>query len=290
MLKYYFFLMAGFVCPRLPTQFGYWLFARAGDVAYGLAFKKQTTFRYNLCRALGDDATPAQINAAARRAYQNLMKNYFDLFRGHGMTKAKVRAQLAGLHGFAALEQALATGKGVVAGSAHFGAWDLFINLTAVSLNAHVVVPNEHIQPEKLFQYILTLRNSQGIEMVALENAPRALIKALRAGQVAGLAFDRDVTQTGPIVNFLGKPTQMPDGAVQLSLKFGVPVIAGFSVRQADNRSEVFVEPPLTFEKSGDLTRDIQAGVQKLATVMEKYIRQYPDQWLMFQKIWEDAN
>jgi KDO2-lipid IV(A) lauroyltransferase len=155
-------------------------------------------------------------------------------------------------------------------------------------LQVRVVVPNEHIEPEKLFQYVLALRRSQGIDMVPLEVAPRALIKSLKDKQIAGLAFDRDITKTGPVVNFFGAPAQMPDGAVQLSLKFGSPVILGFSVRQPDNRSVVYVEPALEFEKTGDMARDIQAGVQKIAGVLEKYIRQYPDQWLMFQKIWEE--
>ena len=182
------------------------------------------------------------------------------------------------------MEAALRQGKGVIAGSAHFGAWDLVIHLAAVYLEAHVVVPNECLKPEKLFQYILDLRNSQGIEVVPLDVAPRALIKALRACQVAGLAYDRDITKTGPLVTFFGKPAQMPDGAVQLALKFGAPIIIGFSVRRPDNRSEVFVEPPLEFTRTGDTPRDIREGVQKLTNVMEKYIRQYPDQWLMFRK------
>jgi KDO2-lipid IV(A) lauroyltransferase len=124
--------------------------------------------------------------------------------------------------------------------------------------------------------------------MVPLDVAPRALIKALRAGQIAGLAFDRDITKTGPVVDFIGKPAQMPDGAIQLALKFGAPVIIAFSVRCPDNRSQVFIEPPLEFAKTGDTARDTREGVQRLANIMEKYIRQYPDQWLMFQKIWDD--
>ena len=89
------------------------------------------------------------------------------------------------------------------------------------------------------------------------------------------------------MVNFFGQPARMPDGPVQLALKFGVPVLIGFSVRQPDNRSIVYIEPAVTFEETGDSERDIHDGVQKLAAIMEKYIRQYPDQWLMFQKIWE---
>lgn len=287
-MRYYLFRLAGLICPRLPARLGYWLFARLGDLAYWFTFKNQTTYRYNLRRVLGDEASPAQMNAVARRAYQNLLKNYFDLFRAHGLTKEKIAKQLAGVQGIEYLENAMKLGKGVIAGSGHFGAWDMVIQLAAVYLNTRIVVPNERIQPEKLFQYILNLRKSQGIDMVPLDVAPRALIKALRDKQIAGLAYDRDITKTGPIVDFLGKPAQMPDGAVQLALKYGAPVIIGFAVRQPDNRSMVYIEPPVEIVKTGNMAHDIQTGVQKLADIMAKYYRQYPDQWLMFQKIWDE--
>ena len=285
-MAYYLYRFAGWVCPLLPTRFGYWLFARFGDLLFFLTRKQQRTYFYNLRRVLGEQATPEEINAVARRTFQNLLKNYFDLFRWHRMTKDRIRDQLAGLRGFEHLENALNQGKGAIAGSGHFGAWDLVINIAATYLDTDIVVPVERVKPEKLFEYILALRSKQGIHIVPLDVAPRALIKALRDKQMVGLAYDRDLTKTGPIVTFFGEPTQMPDGAVQLSLKFGAPVIIGFAVRQPDNRCEIYIEPPLEFEKTGDLPRDIQAGVQKIANVLEKYIRQYPDQWLMFQKIW----
>lgn len=288
MLRYYFYRLAGLICPLLPTRLGYWLFARLGDLAFWLTYERQTTYRYNLRRLLGEEATPAQMRAVARRAYQNLLKNYFDLFRAHRMSKEEIAQQLAGVQGMEHLEEAMQRGKGVIAGSGHFGSWDMVIQLAAVYLNTRIVVPNERFKPEKLFQYILRLRASQGIDMVPLDLAPRALIKALREKQIAGLAYDRDITKTGPVVNFLGKPTQLPDGAVQLSLKYGAPVLMGFSVRQPDNRSMVYIEPPLEFQNNGNLQNDIQAGVQKMADILAKYYRQYPDQWLMFQKIWED--
>jgi lauroyl/myristoyl acyltransferase len=287
-MAYYLYRIAGWVCPRIPARFGYWLFARCGDLVFFLTAKRQRTYFYNLRRVLGDAATPTEINTVARRAFENLLKNYFDLFRWHRMTREKIREQLAGLHGLEYFENAVKQGHGVIAGSGHFGAWDLVIHLAAVYLDAKIVVPNERIKPEKLFQYILALRSEQGIDIVPLDVAPRAMIKALRDQQMVGLAYDRDLTKTGPIVTFFGAPTQMPDGAVQLSLKYGAPVIVGFSVRQPDNRSVVYIEPPLQFDKTGDLPRDIQAGVQKIANVLEKYIRQYPDQWLMFQEIWDE--
>ncbi len=286
MLKYYLFRFASFLCPLIPDAVGYWLFARAGDLAYFVAAKNQTIYYFNLRRILGEQASSAELESVARRGFQNLFKNYFDLFRSHRLTRERLEAQLAGVDGMENLQNAIAQNKGVIGGSAHFGTWDMILHLAAIYLQIPIVVPNERLKPEKLNQLILDLRKSQRIEMVPLDVAPRALIKALRGGQMAGIAFDRDVTQTGPVVTFFGQPAKMPDGPVQLSLKFGSPVVIGFSIRQKDNRSYVYIEPPLTFEKTGNPEADICAGVQKMAAIMEKYIRKYPDQWLMFQKIW----
>jgi len=286
MSKYYFFRFAGFLAPRIPARLGYALCAFFGTLWFAFGASKQTTYLANVRTILGAQASESQVAHVARRGFQNLLKNYFDLFRNHGLTRETIQHQLFRVDGLNYVEEALKLGKGVIAGSGHFGAWDMVIQLTAVFLNVKVVVPNERFEPAKLFEYVLHLRNKQGIEMVPLDLAPRALIKVLKEGGIAGLAYDRDITKTGPIVQFFGKPTQMPDGAVQLALKYGAPVILGFSIRQPDNRSLVIIEPPLTFERTGDLRRDIQLGVQQLAAVMENYIRKYPDQWLMFQKIW----
>src|SRR5574341_867251 len=279
---YYLFRILGFICPLVPVRFGYWLFARFGDLGFLLTRKRQRTYYYNLRRVLGDQATPAAVNTMARRGYQNLLKNYFDLFRAHHLTRGELRAQLARAYGLEYLERAIRQGKGVIAGTAHFGNYDMVMQVATLYIQTKIIAAHERLRPEKLFHYVAALRRSQGIEMVAVDVAPRAIIKALQAGHVAGLAFDRDITRTGPTVDFFGAPAQLPDGAVQLSLKYGAPVIMGFGVRQRDNRNVIYIEPPLEFEKTGNDTKDIHAGVQKIARVMEKYIRQYPDQWLMF--------
>lgn len=288
MVAYYLFRLAGLICPLLPGRLGYWLAARAGDLAFYLAGHRFKFYWSNLRRVLGDGAPPELMNSTAQRAFQNLVKNYFDLFRTHGMTPEQIKAQLSDLEGMQYLQQAAVEGRGVVAGSAHFGSWDFLLQVTSVYLKTEIVVPNERLKPEKLSRYVMSLRQSQGIKVVAIDIAPRAIIKAIRSGHIAGLACDRDITRTGPIVQFFGHPARMPSGPAQLALKYGAPVIMGFSVRQPDNKSRVYIEPPIQLAKTGNMEADICAGVQKMASVIEQWVRQYPDQWLVFQKLWED--
>lgn len=287
-MTYYLFRFLKFACPLLPSRFGYWLFARLGDAVYAIIAKPDSIYFQNLRRILGVSASPDLVRTTARRGYQNLLKNYFDLFRAHGINKEKLKKQLAGVEGFEHLEGAMKQGKGVIAGSGHFGAWDMVIHLTGIYLDTKVLVPQEHLKPEKMFQLVMSMRREQGIDVVAVENSPREILRALKAGRIVGLAYDRDITESGQIVNFFGAPARLPDGAVQLALKYNCPVVIGFAVREPDNRARVMIEPPLRFERSGDAARDLRSGVEKIAAIMEKFYRAYPDQWLMFQKIWVD--
>jgi len=286
MLIYYLFRLLKFICPLLPARFGYWLFARLGDAAFIFTAKPNGLYFQNLRRVLGASGSPDLVRATARRGYQNLLKNYFDLFRAHGINKEKLKKQLASVEGFEHLEGAMKQGKGVIAGSGHFGAWDMVIHLTGIYLDTKVLVPQEHLKPEKMFQLVMSMRREQGIDVVAVENSPREILRALKAGRIVGLAYDRDITESGQIVNFFGAPARLPDGAVQLALKYNCPVVIGFAVREPDNRARVMIEPPLTFERNGDQARDLRAGVEKIAAIMERVFRANPDQWLMFQKVW----
>lgn len=285
-MSYYLFRLLGLLCPWLPTRFGYWLFARCGDAVYAFSAKPDSIYLKNLARVLGADTSPQQVRATARRGYQNLLKNYFDLFRSHGINKEKLKKQLASVEGFEHLEGAMKQGKGVIAGSCHFGAWDMVIHLTGIYLDTKVLVPQEHLKPEKMFQLVMSLRREQGIDVVAVENSPREILRALKAGRIVGLAYDRDITESGQVVNFFGEPARLPDGAVQLALKYGCPVVIGFAVREPDNRARVMIEPPLMFERSGNSAQDLLAGVGKIAAIMERVFRKNPEQWLMFQKLW----
>jgi KDO2-lipid IV(A) lauroyltransferase len=286
-MVYFLFRLAGLLCPLLPARFGYWLFARIGDLAFIFAANRQQTYLSNLRRVLGNEVPPGRLYAVARRGFQNLFKNYYDLFRGGALTNEQLLAQLTSVEGLQYLRDAIQQGKGVIAGSAHFGTFDIIIHLAPALLGVEIVAPVERLRPVRVFNYLLSLRRSHGVNLVPVDEAPRRLLRALEAGQVIGLAYDRDITQTGPLVEFFGEPARLPQGAVQLALKYDLPVIVAFSIRQEDNRSRGYVEPPLYFENTGNKEKDICIGVQKIATIMERYIRQYPDQWLMFQKIWE---
>lgn len=288
-MAYWVYLFATIIAPLLPPRFGYWVFSRVGDVAFAFGGKTRNIYLTNLAHVLDPELANGERKRIARKAFQNSFKNYFDLFRGHRLSEAQLRSQLDGIVGFEYLESSIAQGNGVVAGSAHFGNFNLFVHLAAVYLkgHCHVLVPNERLHPERLFDLVRKQRASQGIEIVPVDTAARTLIKALHAGSMIGLALDYDITHTGVVIEFFGAPARLPDGAAALSLKYRAPLVIGFTRRLEDNRCTVVIEPPIVLERTGDLGKDTRVGVEKLGKRLEEWIRRYPDQWLMFQPIWE---
>jgi KDO2-lipid IV(A) lauroyltransferase len=289
-MSFWLYLGATWLAPLLPERLGYWLFARLGDLAYVFGKQARGTYLKNLEHVLGPEATDADRKRITRHAFRNLLKNYFDLFRGHLLNERQLRAQLTEVVGFEHLEEAVAQGKGIVTGSAHFGNFNLFIHLAALYLGGHrqIVVPTERLSPERLYELVRKQRAAQGIEIVPVDTAGRALIKALRNGGMIGLALELDVTHTGIVVDFFGAPARLPDGAPALALKYQAPLVIGFTRRLPDNRCKVVIEPALQLVSTGDLRKDSRAGVEKIARRLEDWISRYPEQWLMFQPIWEE--
>ncbi len=289
-LIFWLYRFAIWVTPLLPERFGYGLFALFGEIAFYLNTGARRAYMKNLRHVLGADAPPAEYNRITRHALRNLLKNYFDLFRAHRLTEAQVWAQLESVEGLEHLDNAVALGKGVAGGSAHFGNFNMFVSLTALHFKGkhEIIVPVERIKPENVFALVTKQRATQGIELIPSDQAARTILKKLRSGAVLGLAIDLDPTHTGPIVNFFGAPAQLPDGAAALAVKFHAPLILGFIRRLDNNKCTVTIEPPLELERTGDLAQDTRAAVEKIVARMEFWIRQYPEQWIMFSPVWQE--
>jgi len=217
-----------------------------------------------------------------------MAKNHYDLFRMPTLSRAEIE-RLVRVEGWEHVEKALSKGKGLILVSAHFGNTDIVSQVLTLR-GVPVVVPAEHLKPEALYRYMCSLRASKGIRLIPVDGPLLELFRALRRNEVVGLAADRDVTESGIVVDFFGAPARLPDGYAQLSLRTGAPIIVGFSQRLPDNTFVAHLEPPLELEVTGDRAHDVRVGVERVVVIMEHYIGKHPEQWVMSVPIWRRAN
>jgi KDO2-lipid IV(A) lauroyltransferase len=187
--------------------------------------------------------------------------------------------------GWEHLEWALAQGRGVVFFSAHFGNTDIVMQVAAAR-GLQATSPVERTRPEHLFQYARNLRESHGMKLIPADGLMLGLYRALKRGELVGLAADRDVTNSGRIVEFFGAPTRLPDGPIRVALHTGAPLLPAFALRLPDNSFRLEIEAPLELTRTGDEEAAIQSGIERVVEIMERHIAKNPEQWLVAQPVW----
>ena len=285
-ISYLFYRLGGAIVPKMPPAVGYLLCYLLGGFLYQFNQSGRAIIRLNLQRILGSQADRAEINRRARATFNNILYNYFDLFRLPALTPQTIE-RLVTVTGWEHVEAALAEGRGIVMTSAHLG--NIEVVLYAILLRGlAITIPVERVEPPELFEYICALRMSHGLQLIPVDGSLLNLIRTLKKGGVAGLAADRDITRTGQVVNFFGHPAQLPDGHVRLALKTGAPIVLGFSRRNPDHTYRACFLPPFHPPAGGTEEERVQAGLKLIAAEMEKAISQNPEQWTVTVSIWKD--
>lgn len=188
----------------------------------------------------------------------------------------------------AALTRAVAKGKGVFMLTGHFGNWELMSAATVPRLrakNAVVVRPADFEPADRL---LTALRTRFGTEIIPKRRAMKRLLAARKENKVIGILLDQNVDwYEGVFVPFMGKPACTNKGLALVAAKTGSPVIPMFSFRQSDGRYRIIFEDEVTLKKTGDRIRDTEENTAMFTRIIEKYVRDHPDQWLWFHKRWK---
>jgi KDO2-lipid IV(A) lauroyltransferase len=287
-LVYYACRAGGVIVPKIPPAAGYALCRAIGAILYQVNQPARETIQFNLRRILGPDCSPPELERRTRLAFNNILYNYFDLFRLPALTDEAVD-QLVTVEGWENVEAALALaqGKGIVMTSAHLGNIEVVL-YAMLRRGLKITIPVERVEPPELFEYLSQLRMSKGLNLIPVDGPLLHLIRTLKKGGVAGLAGDRDITATGQVVEFFGYPAQMPDGHVRLALKTKAPLVIGFSYRKPDHSYCAYFLPPFLPLATGTEEERVAAGIRFVLDKMEEAIFRSPEQWAVTVPIWAD--
>jgi KDO2-lipid IV(A) lauroyltransferase len=214
----------------------------------------------------------------------NLAKGHYDLIRLNRLGNDEIKS-LVRIEGREHVDPLLEKGRGVIFVSAHLGNIDVVGQLPLVyGVPATSVI--EHIQPERLFQYLLAQRESHGLTLIPSDGQMLDLFRALKRGEIVVLIGDRAIGDNARSVNLFGSPTQLTDGPVQLAVRTNTPLIPAFVERLPDDTFLVHIEPPLEIPRTGDRCADVAAGMEMVIAVLERYIAKHPEQWLVARSVW----
>jgi KDO2-lipid IV(A) lauroyltransferase len=280
-------LTASIVTWLTPRRAGYWLTDRLAAVVYLAVGRYRRAVLANVSQVMGRPTSDPQVRAAARGCFRTSGRNFWDLCRlPHTRREWLVRHTGAASMMLPALQEALARRRGVIVVTAHLGAFDYVGQLLSL-LPTPPLILTAQTTSGWLFQVVTWLRSSWGMTVEPVTpGALRRIVGHLRRGGLIGLVGDRDVFHNGRPVWICGRPTTLPVGSVRLALQTGASLLALFCPRDGDDYRLIVKE--IAIERTGNLEHDLDRNLALLAAVLEEGLRAWPDQWVMFQRMWPD--
>ena len=269
---------AEFALPRVPTRVGRPLAEIMGTLAWAAAPGPRAAVLANL-RVIAPERAQA---SSVRRVFVEQSRNYLEIFQIPRIAPARLLESIEH-RGWDHFMRAHERGMGVVVASAHLGP----ISLVGQILVAHgfaTVLPIETARSD-VARAINRARSAMGLTLVPTES-PRAVVRALRDGKVFGILADRAVTGVGERVPFFGREALIPSAHVALALRTGAPLIPAFSGRESGRLTASF-EPPIELVSTGDRAADVRLGLRRWVSVLERYVRRAPEQWTVFERVWQ---
>ncbi|MCL0101596.1 hypothetical protein M1O29_00725 [Dehalococcoidia bacterium] len=287
--KYYALRLAEAVLPRLPLSVGHSAADFFGEFAYRVARSSRTNLEANVRQALGESADGQAVRRTTRNAFRNLSRNYYDLMRIPRLSPRQL-GEMIEVVGLEHLERAREHGRGAITATAHLGNVDL-VPQAALVKSIPLMILVELFEPRRLWDHWMKLRGGQGLTFApANASGIKLAYRALSRGEVVGIACDRAVHGQSLERPFMGVPTLMPMGAAEMALRTGASLVPVFCLRDGADRYKLCLEPAIEVAKTngdaGYTGRDVMALADEMIKVMERYIRDHLEQWMLFQPLW----
>jgi KDO2-lipid IV(A) lauroyltransferase len=181
--------------------------------------------------------------------------------------------------------RAHAGGRGVIVVTGHIGNWELAGAYIAARGVPIVGVVRRMTNP-LVDRYLNATRERAGLGVIA-DDPVRRVPRALRSGQVVALVADQGVKgMASTYVPFFGRLAKTPRGPGVFALRLGVPLVVGTAIRMPSGKYRAVVEPVEVVD-TGHREHDIDVVVAQYTAVLERWVREYPEQYLWQHRRWK---
>jgi Kdo2-lipid IVA lauroyltransferase/acyltransferase len=176
-------------------------------------------------------------------------------------------------------------GKPALIFASHLGNWELpALAAVAHGLDAAVLYRRPNIaSANRIIEEIRAVK--MGTLIPASHDAPLKLAQALQNGQHVAMLVDQYFTN-GVEVTFFGRKTKANPMLARLLRQIDCPIHGVRIIRLPGHRfrAELSEEVKPVRDAAGQI--DVQGTMQAITSVIEGWIREYPDQWLWLHRRW----
>lgn len=178
-------------------------------------------------------------------------------------------------------------GKGLIFLTAHFGNWEL--GSFAHGIYGHpVAYVARKLDNPLIDSLIRRYRCLGGGRAIDKDDFARQTLRALRRGESVGVLMDQNMmAPEGIFVDFFGYLACTTPTPARVARKTGVPIILGLVIWDSAMRKYRLRFEPVEWIEGNNPEEEIAANTAHFTHLLEKYIRQYPEQWLWVHRRWK---
>ena len=234
------------------------------------------------------EKTEAEREAIARGMWDNLGRMagefvHLDRIWQYNMWEpAKSRIETTGVSNFVAMR---VDGKPALVFTAHLANWELpAIAAAAQGLDSAVLfrAPDNSFFADLLFE---ARSRVMGNLVAASHVAVFELAAVLDQGKHLGILVDQ-ARRGGPTVQFFGQPCSANPTIARLARLYECPVHGVRVIRLPEGRFRIECTPALDLPRDASGRIDVDGAMQMITSVVEGWVREYPEQWTWFYKRW----
>lgn len=271
----------------LPPAASGWLVRRAADLWYALDGSRRRVAVENI-RRCGITHDVRQARRLARESFR-----HFGTLVLESLTSARVFSsdnwrEKVEIEIPPATEALLNDPqRGIILVSGHLGNWEI-----AAQLVSHwkpvvgVTRPMNNPYVERLVQR----RKPQNNFRLTPKHDANALrfLSQLKKGEILALLVDQHARSHGVQIDFFGMPAWTYTTPAMLHLVTKAPLVFGVCIRTGPMSFRFSAEPPIEHQATGDREQDVRAIMERINSLLEKAIRESPEQYAWGHRRWRE--
>ena len=276
------YMLAAFLSCATPYPVSFFI-GKNLALLWWIARKNVSNVKINVSKVLDLDPNDARVTKISKNIYFEFAKNIVDFFKNGIITLDQFKKNIS-IEGIDKLKKALENGKGVVLFTAHIGNFEWGASRIGAE-GIKIWGVGLYRGNRFLDKYFEKNRKSKCLNTI---NATKMLgvFRILKNNEVVAIPSDWDPTGSSKTYDFLNKKAKIPCGAIQIALASGAPLIPSFIVRDGAYHHRQIICEPLDLIREGPKEELLEKNMQKIIKVLEKYITENLDQWVMFHNVW----
>lgn len=270
----------------IPIRANLWIGRKIGGMAFFVNKKRRLIAYANLKAAFAGEKSPAELRAITKKVYISMVQTFSEILSLTKVSKEYVNKYVEVVN-MERIENAGRSGRGTILLTAHFGDWELSSLVSAMKGFPITVLAREQ-KMKRLNELLNRLRESRGCKVVRKGMSTKNILRELYRKNMVGILSDQDAGKNGTFVDFFGRPTSAHIGPFEIARHSDSIILPNFIVRTNGPFHKLYLEEYID-TRDAKTESELKDGLQKYMSLLESYVRKYPEQWLWLHKRWKST-